>query len=89
MIYGYAKQTVDERYGLVELRELSLQFTASDLRRVAAFLHSAADAMDENTLGSSHVHIENFDGCWSADFPDCGIVVLDPSPKPPRTVDLD
>jgi hypothetical protein len=34
-IYGYKKAVVDEEYGLLELREISLEFSPEGLRRVA------------------------------------------------------
>lgn len=87
MIFGYSKQIVDERYGLHELREVSFQFAPSELRRVAAFLKSAADAIEQNTLRSSHIHIDSSDDRWNADCPDCDVIVLHPSPDPPRVVE--
>ena len=36
-IYGYASKVVDEEYGLLELREISLEFSPEGLRRVARF----------------------------------------------------
>lgn len=87
MIYGYSKRIADEKHGLHEMREVSFEFAPSDLRRVAAFLNSAADALEQDSLRSSHVHIDSWDRGWNADFPNCDVIVLHPPPPPPRVVE--
>ena len=78
MLFGYPDKIVDKQYGLYQLREVSFQFAPSVLRRVAAFLDSAADAIEKNTFRSSHIHIDSLDDCWSTDCPNCDLIVLHP-----------
>ena len=49
-IYGYKKSVVDQRYGLLELREVSFEFNPKDLRRIACFLEHFADELEQRNV---------------------------------------
>jgi hypothetical protein len=83
-VYGYQRAVVDARYDLLELREVSFQFGPADLRRIAAFLSHYANEMERGTWPSSHAHIATFDPAWSRDRSAPDLVVINPSPTPPR-----
>lgn len=87
MIYGYSEKIVDEEYGLLQLREISFEFAPRELKRIAAFLNSAAEAIEKDTLRSSHIHIGSSAQHWSADCPNCEIIVLHPRPETPAIAD--
>jgi hypothetical protein len=89
MIYGYPRAVIDPEHGLQEMREVALQFEADDLRRIARFLQNAADRIDGGDWRSSHLHIDSVDKNWKRDFPACDLIVLHPSPVPPRRVGIE
>ncbi len=75
-IYGYQRAVVDQEYGLLEMREVSFDLGAADLRRVAAFLRHCADRLDAGEWRSDHAHLDNFDPEWVRDHPELNVVVL-------------
>jgi hypothetical protein len=74
--YGYQRAVVDPEYGLLELREVSLDLSPDGLRRLAAFLRDCADRAEAGDLRSDHVHIEEFDRAWKRESPDLDVIVL-------------
>jgi hypothetical protein len=56
--YGYAKRTVSEN-GLVELTEVTLVGTPSELRRIAAFIALGADAIEKHGAKFGHEHLQD------------------------------
>ena len=74
--YGYQRAVVDPEYGLLELREVSLDLSPDGLRRLAAFLRDCADRAEAGDLRSDHVHIEEFDRVWKRESPDLDVIVL-------------
>jgi hypothetical protein len=54
MIYGYPQKTENE-YGLVSLKEVSLQANSANLRELANFLLQVADETDSRSI-SRHWH---------------------------------
>ena len=74
--YGYQRAVVDPEYGLLELREVSLDLSPDRLRRLAAFLRDCADRTEAGDLRSDHVHIEEFDRAWKRESPDLDVIVL-------------
>jgi hypothetical protein len=85
-IYGYQRAVVDEGFGLLELREISLDFDSGGLRRLARFLEHFADQIESRALRNSHVHITTFDLEWGRDHPGIDVIILNPDPEPPACV---
>jgi hypothetical protein len=85
-IYGYKKAVVDEEYGLLELREISFEFSPEGLRRVARFLHHYADRIESGEWRGGHVHLDEFDPAWRGNHPETDVIILNPSPEPPAVV---
>ena len=56
-IYGYQRAVLDSEYGLLDSREVSFDLSATDLRRMAAFLQHYADRMDAGEWRSDHAHL--------------------------------
>jgi len=83
-IFGYSKCEFDENR-LGEMREISFDFSPSDLRRIAHFLSECARGLESGELRSDHYHIDCFDRRWGRDHPNSDIIVLNSSaPEPPR-----
>jgi hypothetical protein len=55
MIYGYDSATLNE-FGLKQMREISLDLWPDDLRKLADFLSSMADELEEAESPSWHRH---------------------------------
>jgi hypothetical protein len=85
MLYGYSKRTINE-HGLLELREISFNFNASDLKRIAAFLFDIASKMDRREIKANHIHIDSKDKNWKRDNPGSDIIVIDPNSEPPQQI---
>ncbi len=85
-VFGYGKRTVN-KYGLLELREVSFEMSAEDLRRVAGFFLACADQFNAGEWRTSHQHLSQQDSSWSIQHPDLEIVVINPSPTPPKSVE--
>ena len=56
--YGYPKREVSE-HGLVELSEVTLAGTPSELRRIAKFIAQCADEIDRSAAGFGHSHLQD------------------------------
>ena len=56
-IYGYQRRVADEKYGLLEMKEVSFNCPSSDLRKVAEFFVNCANALDDGTWRHSHLHM--------------------------------
>jgi hypothetical protein len=56
--YGYPKRKVSE-HGLVELSEVTLAGTPSELRRIAKFIALCADEIDRSGAGFGHSHLQD------------------------------
>ena len=69
-IYGYKRAVVDQEFGLLDLREISFDLRADDLRRVARFLEHYAGEIESGSWRNSHVHLTSFDRTWKAGHPD-------------------
>jgi hypothetical protein len=74
--YGYQRAVIDPEYGLLELREVSFDLNAADLRRVAAFLMYYADRIEAGNWHSDHAHIDERDHEWHRDHPNLDVIVL-------------
>jgi hypothetical protein len=85
-IYGYASKVVDEEYGLLELREISLEFSPEGLRSVARFLDHYADRLESGKWRGGHIHLIEFDPDWRADHPGADVIIINPDPDPPLVV---
>ncbi len=72
-IFGYAKRTVNE-YGLLELKEISLQTDPHILREIAGFLLCSADSMEKHGKDFVHEHFKDRRTDRSDDFPDVIVV---------------
>jgi hypothetical protein len=55
--YGYSSRVVDDKFGLLQLREVSFDLSPTQLRSVAAFLTDCADRLDNGSWRSDHVHM--------------------------------
>ena len=83
MFYGYSVRQVNQ-YGLLELREVSLDAPAEALREIARFLHEMADLMDAGGfVRCSHRHLSIEHRDWGRKFPGYDIVVLAPTSAQP------
>ena len=82
-IYGYKRTVVNEEFGLLELREITLDFKAADLRRLACFLDQFADRVESRARRSDHEHLTSFDREWRRDHPDIDVILTNPDPEPP------
>lgn len=85
MVWGYSKRTVDAESGLLEMSEVSFDFSPADLRHIAEFLASAADRI-ESGLRTDHLHIDEVISGWDPDLAGSDIIVINPSPEPPKLV---
>lgn len=56
MIFGYDSKVVNE-FGLKQMREVSLQIPAADLRELAKFLSKSADELELAESPSWHRHL--------------------------------
>jgi hypothetical protein len=74
-IYGYKRAVLSDE-GLLDMREVSLDLSPADLRRVAAFMVYFADRMDAEDWRSDHAHLDQFDLQWKDDHPDLDIIIL-------------
>jgi hypothetical protein len=76
-LHGYARDRVEE-LGLLDLREVTLFATAEDLRRVANFLLTAADRIDDGKLPTrhAHLHIDAVIPAWKTIAPYSDVVVM-------------
>jgi hypothetical protein len=75
-IYGYQRAVVDPESGLLEMQEVTFNFSAADLRRVAAFLQHYAERMESGDWRSDHAHLRDFDPQWRPDHPESDLVVF-------------
>jgi hypothetical protein len=82
-IYGYQRAVVDAEFGLLELREISLDFNPADLRRLATFMEYFANQIESRTWRSSHAHLTTFDREWNRDHPGIDVIIANPDPEPP------
>jgi hypothetical protein len=82
-IYGYKREVANAEFGLLELREISFNLQADDLRRVSRFLERCAVEIESGLWRSSHVHLSSLDPSWRACHPDTDVIVLNPDPEPP------
>lgn len=90
-VYGYQRAVVDEKYGLLELREVTFSFSPADLRRLARFLEHFAGEIESRVSGeieprswrTAHVHLTNFDREWRRDHPEVDVIIANPDPEPP------
>ncbi len=82
-IYGYKRAVANEEFGLLDLREISFDLQADDLRRVSRFLESCAAEIESGRWRSSHVHLSSLDPSWRGGHPDTDVIVLNPDPEPP------
>jgi hypothetical protein len=85
-VYGYQRAVVDAKFGLLELREISLDSDSTDLRRLASFLEHFADQIESRTWRSSHAHLTTFDREWNRDHPWIDVIITNPDPEPPARV---
>ena len=56
--YGYAQRVVDDEFQLLELKEISLDVSLNDLRRIADFLQDCANQAESGTWQTSHLHMK-------------------------------
>lgn len=82
--YGYVRNSTSSQP--LDLREVTIDLSTSDLRRLAAFLIDCADKVDSRAWRSDHRHIGEFDASWDADATKPDTIVLHPSPDPPQYV---
>jgi hypothetical protein len=60
MIYGYNRKTVEKKYGLREMREVTIEASPEVLRAVAAFLCSVAEELEAERVSVHwHRHIDD------------------------------
>ncbi|HYV39936.1 MAG TPA: hypothetical protein VE988_29890 [Gemmataceae bacterium] len=83
--FGYSKHVVGE-HGLHELSEVTFNVPLIDIRRIASFLIACANRVESGEWESSHCHLTAFDKKWDDDNPDSDIIVIHPSPQPPKRV---
>jgi len=77
-IYGYQRAVVEPEFGLIELREISFDFSPADLRRLAEFLQHYAERFEAGDCRSDHAHIGEYDPQWRSDHADLDLIVLRP-----------
>ena len=79
-LHGYARDRIEE-LGQLDLREVTFFATAEDLRRVANFLLTAADQIDDGKLPTRHtqLHIGAVIPAWKTIAPYSDIVVINES----------
>jgi hypothetical protein len=82
-IYGYKRTVVNEEFGLLELREITLCFDAADLRRLCLFLEDFTHQIESGRWRSDHAHLATFDREWRRDHPDIDVIIANPDPEPP------
>ncbi len=56
--YGYPKRKASE-HGLVELSEVTLAGTPSELRRIAKFIAHCAEEIERSGAGFGHSHLQD------------------------------
>ncbi len=84
-IFGYSKRIVGDN-DLREMAEVTFDMPLKDLRRIARFMIDCADLAESGHWSSSHIHLTEFDRDWDNDHPDSDIIVIHPSPAPPKFV---
>jgi hypothetical protein len=84
--FGYSKRVVNE-HGLHELSEVTFEVPTNDLRTIAAFLVDCADKAESGEWSNSHRHLTEHDRRWDNRHPDSDVIVINPNPKRPRTVE--
>ena len=82
-IYGYPGLVVDDGFGLLELREITLDLQPADLRRLARFLEHYAAEIESGVLRTGHVHLTTYDPGWRRDHPGVDVILANPDPEPP------
>ena len=78
--HGYQSAVVNPEYGLLALREVSLDLSVADSRRASASLTACADRFESGAWRSDHSHIGRHDRAWSRDHPDLDVIVLHSDP---------
>jgi hypothetical protein len=81
-IFGYKRTIVNQEIGLLELREVSLEFNAADLRRLACFLEHFAGQIEQHARRSGHAHLTTFDHDWGRARPEVDVIIIIPDPEP-------
>lgn len=89
MLYGYSSRTVNEEYGLLEMREITFDASPTNLRKIARFLEKMADVIETGQAKSSHAHINSVIDSWDREHPNKGIVVILRRSAPPPRVRVD
>ncbi len=56
-VYGYQQRVADEEFGLLQMREITFDATAAELRAVAAFILDCAERFESRDWRSSHRHM--------------------------------
>lgn len=84
-IFGYSKQIASDR-GPLEMSEVTFAVKLQDLRRIANFLTDCADRAEAGTWRSSHRHLTEHDPGWDGDHPESDVIVIHPSPDPPKRI---
>jgi len=80
---GTEGAAVDEGIGLLELREISLEFSPEGVRRVACFFLHYAARLESGEWRGGRVSLDEFDAGWPGDHPEADVIILNPDPEPP------
>lgn len=67
--YGYAKRQTSI-LGLMEMKEITFSGSPSSIRNIAEFLTQAAEKMEKQRGGFSHMHIGEACPQWLETWPD-------------------
>jgi hypothetical protein len=76
-IYGRSHETYSD--GLHRLSEVTLELPMAEMRRIAEFLLSYADAVEAGKIRTGHTHMNPHKSEWD-------VIACHPSPEPPRRV---
>lgn len=81
MIYGAGAQKLN-KYGLLEMKEVSFALNPTGLKMVAQFFQTIANEMEAGQAEPGwHRHIETYSKGWRRAYPGLDIVVLAPAEK--------
>jgi hypothetical protein len=80
MIYGYKSKVIDEKYELLEMKEVTFAAQPSVLREIGGFFLYMTDNMEnDQAVSCSHRHIDSFVDDWHRRFPGKDIVISYPA----------
>jgi len=73
MIYGYKLKKIN-KFGLLEMKEITFAAPPNVLREIAHFLESMADQMEKEHFRTTHRHIGQFFLDWDTRFPNKDVI---------------